>query len=176
MYVSWIYHIICHQYCHPCYYHFVINHSIPLLLIYLSKYICTHISTFAPYYLPHSENILKVFSNVSNHNSQQSISPKIVHQNTMRSTGGFSFASNRTMGSENPTVLVEMWEPRRCDDDVLLSLFHCRKGMQSSIPERFAFFLNKLWSIFVVEFRRSFTASYFSPKLVPLYIHWCVEH
>ena len=95
---------------------------------------------------------------------------KIVHQNTMRSTGGFSFASNRTMGSENPTVLMEMWEPRRCDDDVLLSLFYCRKGMRSSIPERFAFFLKKLWSIFVVEFRRSFTASYFSPKWVSLYI------
>lgn len=60
------------------------------------------------------------------------------------------------------------------------AFFYSRKGMRSSIPERFAFFfLNKLWSVFVVEFRRSFTASYFSTKmgftLHPLILHWRVS-
>lgn len=69
---------------------------------------------------------------------------KLVHQNTMRSTGGFSFASNRTMGSENPTVLVEMWEPRRCDDDVLLSQFFiAEKGCEVAYLKDLFFFLEQ---------------------------------
>ena len=191
MYVSLVYHIIYHQYhiiyhqyCHPYYilllsFYYQSQHTTATTISICPNIIYVQHTSLHSHHItfPIPRTYLKFLALSLLITPSKTYLQQLVHQNTMRSTGGFSFASNRTMGSENPTVLMEMWEPRRCDDDVLLSLFLLQKrDAKSSIPERFVFFLNKLWSIFVVEFRRSFTASYASPKWVSLYIPWfCIE-